>query len=139
MSNLTEIARSQGKLCFVAAPPPERVAFAADSDDALVYLVPVIGPSSSLLLFQISRILRDALAVYYDLCELSQAIGLGHPDRLACNSKILHTVGRLDHFGYLRLAPDQPDAVEVLTQIPPLPRRYLRCLPVALQASAPTV
>jgi hypothetical protein len=139
MTTLTEIARSEGRLTFVAGPPPAQVAFAADSDEALSFLAPVIGPSSTLLLFHVSRILRDALAVHYDLHELSQTIGLGRPERLACNSKILHTVGRLELFGYLRLSTTQPDVVEVLTQIPPLPRRYLRSLPVALHAAAPTV
>ena len=139
MSTLTEIARTQGRLTFVAAPPPEQVAFAADSDEALVYLTPVIGPSSTLLLHHVSRILHDALAVYYDLFELSQAIGLGRPLQLARNSKILHTITRLERFGYLRLSAAQPDAVEVLTDIPPLPRRYLGSLPAALHATAPTV
>ena len=37
MSILTEIAASEGKLCFIAWAEADRVAFDADSDEAIAY------------------------------------------------------------------------------------------------------
>ena len=140
MSILTEIAASEAKLCFIAGPEPDRVAFDADSDESIAYLCPRLGPSATICLFHLSRRLRHgAINGFYDLRDLGHACGMGRADVVRSTGQIVRTLGRLEQFGYIRPVPGQPHIVEVRTKIPPLSRSHVAHLPLDLQADAPSV
>jgi hypothetical protein len=140
MSTIAEIAATDGKLCFIAWPEPERVAFDADSDDALKYLTPRLGPSGTLVLHHLARRLRGgAVNGFYDLRELGHACGMGRAEVVRSTGQLVRTLRRLEQFGYLRQVPGQPQIVEVRTKIPPLSRNHVAQLPADLQADAPAV
>jgi hypothetical protein len=140
MSILTEIAAREGKLCFIAWPEPDRVAFDADSDESLSYLLPRLGPSATVVLHHLSRRLRHgAINGFYDLRDLGHACGMGRADVVRSTGQLVRTLGRLEQFGYIRSVPGQPQIVEVRTKIPPLSRSHVEHLPADLQADAPSV
>jgi hypothetical protein len=139
MSTLSANAVEFGGFWFTAWPAPDRIAFAADSDEALKFLTPRIGPSSVVVLHRVSRSLRDERLVWWDLRELAHACGLGHADKIRSTGLLVRTLGRLQHFAYLRQPVGYPQVCEIRTQIPPLSRRDVEHLPAGLQAEAPSV
>jgi len=58
---------------------------------------------------------------------------------LGVNHPLWKAITRLTRFGYLRQAPGHPDVYEVRSHIPPLSRAQVERLPMALQATAPSV
>ena len=140
MSDLSHIDVSEGKLCFIPWPEPDRIAFDAASDQALDYLAPRLGPSGTLILHHLSRRLRDgAVNGFYDLRDLGHACGMGRAEVVRSTGQLVRTLRRLEQFGYLRAVPGQPQIVEVRTKIPPLSRSHVAHLPADLQADAPSV
>jgi hypothetical protein len=140
VSTLTDVAATDAKLCFIAWAEPDRVAFDADSDQALDYLLPRLGPSATVVLFHLSRRLRGgAVNGFYDLRDLGHACGFGRADVVRSTGLLVRTLGRLERFGYIRQVPGQPRIVEVRTKIPPLSRCHVDQLPADLQADAPSV
>jgi len=116
-----------------------RVAFDADSDDSLVYLPPRLGPTASLVLHRLARQLRTERLIWWDMHELAKGFGLGSGGTLGVNHPLWKAITRLTMFGYLRQPPGHPDVYEVRTHIPPLSRAQVERLPMALQATAPSV
>jgi hypothetical protein len=140
MPTIAEIAATDGKLCFIAWPDPDRVAFDADSDDALKFLVPRLGPSATVVLHHLARRLRrGAINGFYDVRDLGHACGMGRADLVRSTGQLVRTLRRLEQFGYLRQVSGQPQIVEVRTKIPPLSRNHVAHLPADLQAEAPAV
>jgi hypothetical protein len=140
VSTLTDVAATDGKLCFIAWAEPERVAFDADSDQALTYMLPRLGPSATVVLFHLARRLRGGVVNgFYDLRELGHACGFGRADVVRSTGLLVRTLARLERFGYLRQVSGQPHIVEVRTKIPPLSRCHIDQLPADMQADAPSV
>jgi hypothetical protein len=83
MSTLAVNAVEFGAFWFTAWPGPERIAFAADSDQALRFLTPRIGPSSVVVLHRVSRGMRDERLIWWDLGELGRAADWVGPTRSA--------------------------------------------------------
>jgi hypothetical protein len=140
VSTLTDVAATDAKLCFIPWPEPVRVAFDADSDEALDFLLPRLGPSATVVLFHLSRRLRSGTANgFYDLRELGHACGFGRADVVRSTGLLVRTLCRLERFGLIRQVPGQSHIVEVRTKIPPLSRCHVAQLPADLQADAPSV
>jgi hypothetical protein len=114
-------------------------AFDADSDQCLTFLCPRIGPSAVLILHRLSSQLRNERLIWWDLPELAKCFGLGSGDVVGMNHPLWKAIVRLTMFGYLRQPPGHPEVYEVRTSIPPLSRAHVERLPVALQATAPSV
>ncbi|MGH9136628.1 MAG: hypothetical protein ACRD0G_06225 [Acidimicrobiales bacterium] len=132
MSTLTDQISSQQQLTFVAWDTP-LAAFDADSDDAIVFLAPVIGPTSVVLLFQLAMRLRHADEITVDVADLAHSCGVGRNE----NSSLLRrSLLRLELFGYLRFRGGR---CEVRTKVPPLSHRHVAHLPAYLQAVAPAL
>lgn len=104
------------------------------SDDALWYLTPSLGPSSTLVLHHVTQWLNASagLVCTYDLEALSAMFGL-------TPSTFLHTMKRLEAFGCARriVDSDERQCWEVRTVMPPLSRRFARRIPLTLLETCP--
>ena len=114
-------------------------AFDADSNSGLTYLLPVLGATATLLLHRLGSQLRAERLIWWELGELAQHFGLGSGQAVGVNHPLWKATVRLSMFGYLRQPVGHPDVYEVRTRIPPLARRHVARLPIALQAKAPQV
>lgn len=101
--------------------------FDADSDDALVYLAPFLGPTSVLLLHRISRYLVPPAIDTWALDDLAATFGV-------TPSKLIASLARLERFGMIRTVDTH---IEVRTQVPPLPARHIERMPTYLAAAYP--
>ena len=100
----------------------------ADSDDALVYLTPILGPTATLLLHRLARYLTGELtAQTWTISELAASLGV-------MPSTLTATLARLDRFGMIRVTGDR---TQVRTRIPPLSARHLSRLPAYLAVACP--
>lgn len=99
--------------------------FDADTDDALVFLTPVLGPTSVLVLHRLSRALRAGGPLCWSMTDLAATFGVavGQLDR---------TVDRLERFGFARR---EGFRLVVRTRVPPLTDRQLDRLPDYLAAA----
>lgn len=116
-----------------------RCVFDADSNSCLTYLAPRLGPSAVLLLHRLARQLHSQQLIWWDQVELAKCFGLGSGDTVGVNHPLWKAIVRLTMFGYLRQPPGHPEVYEVRTRIPPLSRAQVERLPIALQATAPSV
>jgi hypothetical protein len=101
--------------------------FDADSDDALVYLAPFLGPTSVLLLHRISRYLVGPAIDTWTLDDLAATFGV-------TPSKLTSSLAMLERFGMIRAVGTH---IEVRTQVPPLPVHRIERMPAYLAASYP--
>ena len=99
--------------------------FDSDTDEALMFLAPVLGPTSTLLLHRLARALVSGGPVCWSLADLATTFGvsLGQIDR---------TIDRLERFGYARR---DGFTLAVRVAIPPLTRRHIERLPAYLAAT----
>ena len=105
--------------------PFETVTIESDSDEALLFLAPVLGPTSTMLLHRLARALVSGGPVCWSLTDLATTFGvsLGQIDR---------TIDRLERFGY---AHRDGFTLAVRTTVPPLARRHVERLPRYLAAA----
>ena len=97
----------------------------ADSDDALLYLSPIIGPTSVLLLHRLARGLTSDCRTSWTMHELAGSFGV-------TTSLLARSLDRLERFGLARRFHTR---IEVRVQIPPLPTRHIDRLPDYLAAA----
>ena len=99
--------------------------FDADTDEALMFLTPVLGPTSTLVLHRLARALSSGGPLCWTLADLAATFGvsLGQIDR---------TIDRLERFGYARR---DGFTLAVRTTVPPLTRRHVERLPTYLAAA----
>ena len=104
------------------------------SDDALWYLTPSLGPSSTLVLHHVTQWLNASggLVCTYGLEAMSSMFGL-------TPSTFMHTLKRLAAFGCARQTIDLADhqCWEIRTAMPPLSRRFARRIPLTLLETCP--
>jgi hypothetical protein len=96
------------------------------------FWLPTLGPTALLLLRHLAdRFDRQPDGVELTVSDTSHALGLGQRD--GTSSPIVRTLGRLAQFDLA--CDDGVGNVAVRRNIPPVNRRHLRRLPVALQAA----
>jgi hypothetical protein len=84
--------------------------------------LPIVGPSSWLLLGTIAEHLELEPEVTWRVADLARDHGLGRPD--SPGFIVLRSLRRLEYFGLLRF--ETPDRALVRTGLPPLSTRQLR-------------
>lgn len=99
--------------------------FDSDTDEALMFLAPVLGPTSTMVLHRLARALVSGGPVCWSLTDLATTFGvsLGQIDR---------TIDRLERFGYARR---DGFTLAVRVAVPPLTRRHIERLPAHLAAA----
>lgn len=115
-------------------PVVETHGIPADSDDALVWYTPVLGPTAILLLHRIARYLTQSSALSFDTVELAASVGLAHSDRKATSDGFTRAMHRLEMFGMIRTIGH---TIHVRTILPPLAQRHMRLLPNYLRDACP--
>ena len=103
--------------------------FPADSDDTLVYLTPILGPSAALLLHRMARYLTGEGITVATLSIEDMAASLG-----LTVARLKTTVARLAQFGMIR---STPTTIHVRMMVPPLPARWLDRMPAFLADHCP--
>jgi hypothetical protein len=98
-----------------------------DTDDALIYLTPVLGPTSTLVLHRFSRCLRTGTSRVWSIEDLAATFGVGV-------SQMRASLARLERFGMIRLAGDR---IEVRTRLASLTVRHAERMPAYLVATCP--
>ena len=96
----------------------------ADTDEALMFLTPVLGPTSTLVLHRLARALNSG-PLCWTLADLAATFGVSI-------SQIDRTIDRLERFGYARR---DGFTLAVRTTVPPLTRRHVGRLPDYLAAA----
>jgi len=86
---------------------------------------PVLGPSSVLLLRRIPWLWRESAPAEVDVGELGAQLGLGRGD--GRHSPMARTVERIVRFRFASWSG--PGALDVFTEVPPLPDRHLDRVP----------
>jgi hypothetical protein len=107
-------------------PDPQPGDMACDSDDALTWLPPHLGPTSSLVLHRINRYLTTSDTFSIEYTELARTFGVA-PDKLK------RSIERLCQFGHARR---NGDTLEVATTFRLTPRNVEK-LPEYLRADYP--
>jgi DNA-binding MarR family transcriptional regulator len=107
-------------------PDPQPGDMASDSDDALTWLAPHLGPTSCLVLHRISRYLTTSDTFSIEYTELARTFGVA-PSQLKKN------IERLCQFGHARR---NGDTLEVATTFRLTPRNVQK-LPEYLRADYP--
>ena len=100
-------------------PIAARSGIASDSDEALLYVMPVIGPTGSAMLHRCSRYVSDGSSQRFVPAEFSATFGV-------MPSIAWRAVGRLMLFGMARLGTS---GLEVRTHVPRLNDRWLDKIP----------
>lgn len=98
-----------------------------DSDEALVLLCPVLGPSATMILHRLSRYAGDGPTVW-EPEPFAATFGLS---KRALAPKALSRLGR---FGFALIGPRR---LAVRTSLPPMPREWLAQLPEYLRNDLP--
>ncbi len=112
-------------------PITDRDGVPAGSRYVELYWLPVIGPSTALLLRRLSYGLEmHPAGLTINLSETARSLGLG--ERMGKNSPFRRALQRLCTFELAR--PHGSDALAVRTTVPPLPLRHVSRLPDSLQA-----
>ena len=114
----------------VAHPDPRvhRAGFALDHPYLERCWLPVIGPTSVLMLRRMPILWQHDPAVGVPVEELAAVLGLGGTGR---NSPVWRTIDRLARFNFANRIGD--NHVEVYTEVPPLSRRHLAALPASVR------
>ncbi len=99
--------------------------FDSDTDEALMFLAPVLGPTTTMLLHQLARALVSGGPVHWSLTDLATTFGvsLGQIDR---------RIDRLERFEYARR---DGFTLAVRVAAPTLTRRHIERLPDLLAAA----
>jgi hypothetical protein len=98
----------------------------ADSDEALVILTPVLGPSSTLILHRLSRY-ASVGPTSWEPGVFAATFGLSSKSATGLATK---AVARLARFGFAMIGSS---ALAVRTHVPPLPQRWVASLPEYLR------
>jgi hypothetical protein len=98
-----------------------------DSDEALVILCPVLGPSATIVLHRLARYASTG-STTWEPTVFAATFGLSKnaPDGLAARA-----VSRLARFGFASIGSS---TLAVRTHVPPFPQRWLNSLPDYLRS-----
>lgn len=113
--------------------PAVTTGIAADSDDALVWLTPILGPTATLVLHRLARYLTAAPECAFTPSELAATFGLANTDGTPSPgfTRALH---RLQMFGMARTIGSH---TEIRLIIPPLSQRHVGRIPAYLRTAYP--
>jgi len=113
--------------------PAVTTGIAADSDDALVWLTPILGPTATLVLHRLARYLTNAPECAFTPGELAATFGLANTDGTPSPgfTRALH---RLHMFGMARTVGSH---TEIRLIIPPLSQRHIGRIPSYLRTAYP--
>lgn len=125
MTNPTDLLNST-ELRFTIWPDTDTDGIITDSDDALYYLLPVLGPTATLVLHRIARHLRYAPEFTFPADELAAQFGVG-------TNQLRASLHRLQMFDTIR--PDG-DRFEVRI-VKRLTLKMHTRLPISLQTDCP--
>jgi hypothetical protein len=103
-------------------PDPQPGDMASDSDDALTWLAPHLGPTSCLVLHRLSRYLTMAPTFSIEYTEFAATFGVGP-------SQLKHNIERLCQFGHARRNGDTLKVARTFNLTPRLARKlpeYMR-------------
>lgn len=114
----------------------KRYIFKAHSNEAIRYLVPIVGPTAAAILHHVAGHLEQSPMPYYTtLSKLSHACG-GGPGTGGRFTLVTRGLDRLCRF---RLAWRKSDGEYLIpTKVPPLDDRQIAHLPLELQRTVPT-
>ena len=98
----------------------------ADSDEALVVLCPVLGPSATMMLHRLARY-ASAGPTSWEPGVFAATFGLSKNSATGLATKAL---ARLARFGFATIGTT---GLAVRTRVPPLPQRWLASLPEYLR------
>jgi hypothetical protein len=98
-----------------------------DTDDALIYLSPVLGPTSTLTLHRLARCLTTGTSRVWSIEDLAATFGVG-------TSQMRASLARLERFGMIRTVGDR---LEVRTRLASLSVRHVERMPAYLVATCP--
>lgn len=117
----------------VAHPDPRihRAGFPLDDPYLERCWLPILGPTSVLLLRRMPVLWRDDPAVGVPVDELAVALGLGH--KVGGQSPLFRTLDRLARFNFAYRVKD--NQLDVYTEVPPLNTRQLESLPPSVRAA----
>lgn len=112
-------------------PVLDTIGYDPRSRYAETFWLPTLGPTALLLLRHLAtRFEQGGGAIELPVAETSHALGLGQRD--GSSSPIVRTLTRLEQFDLA--CTDGFTTVAVRRSLPPVQRRHVRRLPVALQA-----
>jgi hypothetical protein len=95
------------------------------------FWLPTLGPTALLLLRHLAdRFEEEPEGLVLPIADTAAALGLGPRD--GTQSPLVRTLHRLQQFDLALV--EAPDAIAVRRTLPPVHRRHVRRLPVALQA-----
>ena len=98
----------------------------SDTDEALIMLCPVLGPSATLVLHRLSRY-ATAGPTTWEPSVFAATFGLSKNSATGLATK---AITRLARFGFATIGSS---TLAVRTHIPPLPQRWLAALPEYLR------
>lgn len=98
-----------------------------DSDDALVVLCPVLGPSATVVLHRLSRY-ASAGPTTWEPSVFAATFGLATNSSHGLATK---TIARLARFGFANIGSS---TLAVRIRVPPLPQRWVAALPEYLRS-----
>lgn len=120
-------------LVFHATPHPDARVHRAGFDLDSAYLercwLPIVGPSSVLMLRRMPQLWERGSSVAVPVDELANALGLG--GATGRHSPVMRTVDRLVRFRFA--AWSSPSELDVYTEAAPLPHRYVDRLPASVR------
>ena len=100
---------------------------AADSDEALVVLCPLLGPSATIVLHRLARYATSGPTTWEPIVFAS-TFGLS---KNCASSLATKAIARLARFGFATIGSS---TLAVRTHVPTLPQRWLAALPDYLRA-----
>jgi hypothetical protein len=100
--------------------------FPCDSDEALVVLCPVLGPSATMILHRLARY-ASAGPTSWEPAVFASTFGLSTN---ASTSLAVKAIARLARFGFARIGSS---SLAVRTHVPSLPQRWVASLPEYLR------
>lgn len=98
----------------------------SDSDEALVILCPVLGPSATMVLHRLSRYATVG-ATAWEPSVFAATFGMSKNSATGLATK---AITRLARFGFANIGTS---TLAVRTHVPPLPQRWLAALPEYLR------
>lgn len=125
MTNPTDQPTSD-QIRFTIWPTTDTSGIITDTDDALYYLLPTLGPTATLVLHRVARHLRYTPDITFDTADLAAQLGVG-------THQLHNSLRRLEMFGAIR---NDGDRLEV-RPAKQLTRKMHDHLPPSLQTECP--
>lgn len=129
-AELTQLVTAQSIRFVPWQDPMVTEGIDASSDEALVWLTPMLGPTAVLILHRLARYLTAAPLVEFTPLELAGSFGLASgADAAEVSPGFTRAMHRLAMFDMCRPSGEH---IEVRMIVPPLAPRHLRRMPAYL-------